>query len=372
MGLMRIAIVGAGPAGSYCAALLARRGADVTLFDRQATAWEKPCGGGVPPKVRERFAEVLAYDGPRQAVDTGVFTSPSGVPVRLQSGRPMWIIERKLFDGYLRDLAKQAGAKFTHQRIRRVEQDGREVVLHGAQEHRFDFVIGADGCFSVVRRDLLGPIPKHLVSMTVGYFIDVQQTEAVTWFLPKPGYVWAYPRPDHICLGGGSSDPQLDMWAEVERIRSAHYPTATVRQKWAAPIPFIRDPSFFRGPTTGANFAVIGDAAGHVDALTGEGILYALWGGALLARALLAGDHRHYEVAWHDEYGRELEKTSNLSARFYDPRTMERVFGVAARSATLRRYLMDIMTDQPSYLETGRMFMRRLPMIGLDLIRSLW
>ena len=79
---MKIAVVGAGPAGSFCAYHLARGGADVTLFDRHAQAWEKPCGGGVPPKVRERFAEIAAYDGEKQAVDVGNFISPQGKALR--------------------------------------------------------------------------------------------------------------------------------------------------------------------------------------------------------------------------------------------------------------------------------------------------
>jgi len=238
----------------------------------------------------------------------------------------------------------------------------------GGVDERFDFVVGADGAKSVVRRDLLGPLPAEFLSATVGYFLEGRRQEATTWFMDRPGYVWAFPRSDHLCLGGGSSDPDFDVWEAVETIRAEHFADWPVRQKWSAPIPFVRDSAFFDLPTTGPGWAVIGDAAGHVDALTGEGILYAMWGGRLLAGALLAQRPGDYEKTWRRSFGRELAKTADLSRRFYRPESITRVFDVAARSATMRRFLMDMMTDQPSYLKTGNMFLWRLPKIGLELV----
>jgi geranylgeranyl reductase family protein len=368
---MKIVVVGAGPAGSFCAYHLARGGADVTLIDRQAGAWEKPCGGGVPPKVRERFAEVMAYPGPRREVAIGNFVSPKGDAVRLESRAPMWVVARRDFDGYLRELAKEAGAEFWHTAVRRVRREGdRRFVLQGSREREFDFVIGADGAKSIVRRDLLGPLPAELLTMTVGYFLRTEAAEATTWFLEKPGYVWAFPRTDHVCLGGGSSDTGVNMWDRVEELRDKVFPGAEVMTKWAAAIPFVNEPSFFDEPTDSAGMAVIGDAAGHVDALTGEGILYALWGAQLLAEAILEGRPESYGERWRAEYGAELAKSASLSKRFYDPVTIGRVFAVATRSKTLRRFLMDIMTDQPSYLKTGNMLLARLPRIGVELVTS--
>ena len=110
---------------------------NVSLFDRYKGAWEKPCGGGVPPKVRERFAEIAAYDGAKRAVDVGNFVSPKGIAVRLLSQRPMWVVSRKDFDGYLRKLAKQAGVIFRHERIRHVEQrNGTQTVVGKNESQR--------------------------------------------------------------------------------------------------------------------------------------------------------------------------------------------------------------------------------------------
>ena len=369
---MKIAVVGAGPAGSFCAYHLAKAGADVSLIDPFPEAWEKPCGGGVPPKVRERFAEIDAYDGPRRPVAVGHFISPDGQAVRLVSGRPMWIVARRDFDGYLRRLALGAGAKFVRGRVQRVAREGAAFRLAVGDGLKCDYLIGADGAKSIVRRDLFGPIPRRLLTSTVGYFLRAEATDATSWFLPRPGYVWAYPRHDHLCLGGGSADTALDIWGQVDAIRRQHFAADPILKKWAAPIPFIRELAFYDGPATGDGAAVIGDAAGHVDALTGEGILYALWDGKLLAEALLAGRPGDYDERWRAEFGQELGKATKLSRWFYDPPTIRRVFGVATRSETMRRFLMAIMTDQPSYLQTGNLFLRKLPAIGWEMLRSLW
>ncbi len=367
---MKIAVVGAGPAGSFCAFRLQQAGADVTQFDRFAEAWEKPCGGGVPPKVRERFPEIAGYDGPRRVVSVGNFNSPKGTAVRLEGGRALWVVKRRDFDGFIRRLAQSAGVKLVHERIRGVQREGNGFVVRGETERRFDFVVGADGALSVVRRDLLGPIPKPMICMTVGYFLEADLAEATTWFLRKPGYVWSFPRTDHTCLGGGSTDPQLDMWPLIEQIRQEHFPQNKIVKKWGAPIPTIFDPQFFDAPVSGDGFAVIGDAAGHVDALSGEGIFYAIWGGHLLAQAIIAGKPAQYEESWRAEYGAELRKASQMFGSFYNPKMIERFLWVASRSESMREFFRAIMTDQPSYRVLRDMFMGRLPRIGWEVLRS--
>src|SRR5215467_10182210 len=64
---MHIAVVGAGPAGTWVSALLARRGHSVTLLDPQAP-WEKPCGGGVTAKAISGFG-IFDSDLPRNNIE---------------------------------------------------------------------------------------------------------------------------------------------------------------------------------------------------------------------------------------------------------------------------------------------------------------
>ena len=364
----RIAIVGAGPAGAFLAYRLAKAGAPVTLFDKR-DAWEKPCGGGVTPKAYGRFPEIGEADFPRNPVADGLFISPKGRAVELVSRKPMWIVSRKVLDAHLRGLsAPWPWAEIVKERVVAVERAASAwEVRTETRAEKFSFVVGADGAFSRVRKSVLSPIPREHLSLAGGYFVKASgEKVARTQFLAEGGYMWSYPRLDHVCVGGGAGARGWDIFGNVEKFRRQWFPDAPILGKWAAPIPFVKDPAFYDLATSGDGFALVGDAAGHVDAVTGEGILYALWGADLLADAILSGTPRSYEERWRTAYGKELRRAATASRSFYARGAMERIFWVARRSATMRSLLMDLMADQPSYLETGKMLRRRLPRIALE------
>jgi len=365
---MKVGIVGAGPAGSYLAYMLAGLGAKVLLYDGRG-AWEKPCGGGVPPKVHQMFPEIRVMDAPRREVSVGVFVSPEGREVRLESRNPLWVVARKDFNGYLLDLARgEKGVTFRKRRVARVRRLRTRWMISGKDfEDRVDRIVGADGANSLVRRAVAEAIPREMIAGTMGYFVERKdEREAVSRFLDAPGYIWAFPRTDHICVGGGTCQKGYPIRQRVDAFVAERFAGRKVLGRWAAPIPFIRDPSFFDRPVSGDGWFLVGDAAGHVDPITGEGILYAMWGAKLLAKALAHDGDAPYEELWRDAYGGELLRAVRMSGSFYAPGAMEWVFRVAMRSRTLREFLMDIMTDQPSYLAAAWNFRRRIPRILLE------
>lgn len=354
---MRIAIVGGGPAGAMAAHKLGQAGAEVTLFDKRG-AWEKPCGGGVPPKVMEMIPEMAAYGGDKLEVSVGEFVSPKGLPVFLESRNPMWIMARKDLNGYLLGLARShKTVTFKKQAVKKLTENGNGFTVHAMESEKFDFVIGADGCRSKVGRLVGRAIPPEFITMCTGVFVEsLGEHIATSWFLQAPGYIWAFPRNDHICVGGGSADPRLSISTYTTEVIEKRFSGRKIIAKWAAPIPFIRDPAFYDRTISGSNWAVIGDAAGHVDALTGEGILYALLGGTYIAQSIIEGDPSLLNQRWRDQFGAQLKKASQLSAKFYKPGMMDKIFRIAHRSPTMRNFLMEIMADQPSYLEAGKKF----------------
>jgi flavin-dependent dehydrogenase len=92
------------------------------------------------------------------------------------------------------------------------------------------------------------------------------------------------------------------------------------------------DPTLWDTPCAGPGWALLGDAAGHVHPITGEGIAYALWSAELLAEALRRGDPQIYEHLWREKYGTELIAASNmllLSAALSGNRAYEIVFQLA-------------------------------------------
>ena len=74
---MKVAIVGAGPAGSHLACQLSKRGFEVMLFDARP-AWEKPCGGGVTSKALREFEFLRDGQSPKQMVSSLRLISAAG------------------------------------------------------------------------------------------------------------------------------------------------------------------------------------------------------------------------------------------------------------------------------------------------------
>ncbi|HKN84344.1 MAG TPA: NAD(P)-binding protein, partial [Pyrinomonadaceae bacterium] len=103
-----ILIVGAGPAGSFAAELLAKDGAKVALFDGRPEGEPKACGGGVTAKALKAWPQLLNAVG--RTVNELDLYSPSSKRLHLKLDEPFAIYSRIAFDCYLRDRARDAGA----------------------------------------------------------------------------------------------------------------------------------------------------------------------------------------------------------------------------------------------------------------------
>src|SRR5215204_3427495 len=103
-----VLIVGAGPAGSFAAELLAKGGARVALFDGRPEGEPKACGGGVTGKALKAWPQLLNAVG-RTVTELDLY-SPSGKRLHLALDEPFAIYSRIAFDGYLRERARDAGA----------------------------------------------------------------------------------------------------------------------------------------------------------------------------------------------------------------------------------------------------------------------
>ena len=108
-------IVGAGPAGSFAAELLARSGARVALFDGRPEGEPKACGGGVTAKALKAWPQLLNAVG-RTITELDLY-SPSSKRLHLVLDEPFAIYSRVAFDCYLRDRAHDAGANVFAEKI---------------------------------------------------------------------------------------------------------------------------------------------------------------------------------------------------------------------------------------------------------------
>src|SRR5215813_15395628 len=108
-------IIGAGPAGSFAAELLAKVGAKVALFDGRPEGEPKACGGGVTAKALNMWPHLLEPVG--RTINELYLYSPAGKKLHLELEEPFAVYSRVVFDNYLRERARNAGAEVIAEKI---------------------------------------------------------------------------------------------------------------------------------------------------------------------------------------------------------------------------------------------------------------
>ncbi len=151
-----VLIVGAGPAGSFAAELLAGGGKRVALFDGRPEGEPKACGGGVTAKALKAWPQLLQAVG-RTVAELDLY-SPSGKRLHLQLAEPFAIYSRIAFDSYLRERARSAGAEVIAAKISGrafgKHVDGWQVRSLCGEEFTGRMLVGADGAGSPIARML--------------------------------------------------------------------------------------------------------------------------------------------------------------------------------------------------------------------------
>src|SRR6266566_3046600 len=331
-----LVIVGAGPAGSFAAELLARGGARVALFDGRPEGEPKACGGGVTAKALKAWPQLLNAVG--RTVNELEMYSPSGKRLHLKLDEPFAIYSRVAFDSYLRDRARDAGAGVFSEKIsgKRIKRSGSTWLLESStNEYSGGMLVGADGANSSIAKMLAGPLTPSDMEIAFGYRAPLPanvDAPTVVAFLPGwVGYAWAFPRLDHISFGIATAqdafehqpldnllwdfmlgyyrkreDSKAKLWSsrKVDQERDARLREflRTTAERYAARIPGLAPKTWDRRRACGGNpapqadatsrdpaWALLGDAAGFADPVTGEGIYYALRSAELFAASYLAG-----------------------------------------------------------------------------------
>jgi len=379
-------IVGAGPAGSFAAELLAKGGAKVALFDGRPEGEPKACGGGVTAKALKAWPHLLNAVG--RTVDELDLYSPSSKRLHLVLDEPFAIYSRLAFDCYLRDRARTAGAhviseKISARKIKNTEA-GWLLKSDNGNEWSGSFLVGAEGANSGIAKKLVGPLPPSDMEVAFGYRAPLPANNVaptVVAFLPGwVGYAWAFPRPDHISFGIATTQDAFEhqplddlLWqfmigyyqqCEGEKVKFWQAETTNARiqthlranaERYAARIPGLAAKTWDKRKTCGDDWALLGDAAGFADPVTGEGIYYALCSAQLFAGAYLRGAPLSYESSWRADFGTELRRAAQMRRRFYGnfwgaPFT-ERMIEFARGHRGVKRVLGDLVAGEQGYVD---------------------
>jgi geranylgeranyl reductase family protein len=392
-----VLIVGAGPAGSFAAERLAGSGARVALFDGRPRQEAKACGGGVTSKALKLWPFLLEAGG--RAVTEVEMRSPNGEGVRLKLAEPFAIYSRRALDSYMRERAVRAGAHAFERRVNvSAEKDKEGLWVARAktgETWRGRVLVAADGANSAIAKRLAGALPNAEMEVAFGYRTPLDEADdapTVIAFLPGwAGYAWAFPRLDHISFGIATAQDAFDhkaldrmLWDFMVGYYAARGKSETdgaasdnqgdgqalevekhlrrVAERYAARIPGLAPQTLERRRAAGADWALLGDAAGFADPVTGEGIYYALRSAELFAEAYASGDVPAYDERWRADFGRELRRASQMRRRFYGsfwggPFT-DRMVKLARVHPGIRRTLRELVAGGQSYTNLKRALAR--------------
>jgi flavin-dependent dehydrogenase len=281
------------------------------------------------------------------------------------------VASRLALDAWLLRRATGAGARHASERVVDVKPSGELRTAAGRAE-RFDVIVGADGASSLVRRTLLKPIPKERLGMALGWFAPGSSPMLVRFVPGLAGYMWLFPRPDHvgvgICAPLGSlptRELRARLVAEVQRDFPALGEAGATPYAHTIPSPSA-DPASL-AEIAGERFALVGDAAGLTDPITGEGLYYAFRSALVLADTLLQdGSVARYSERVLDGFGRELLKAAAISDRFYAPGFSRRMIRYASRSEAIRTVMGDLVLGDQGYLDLKRRLIRTAPRVALQ------
>jgi flavin-dependent dehydrogenase len=277
---------------------------------------------------------------------------------------PLAVAARRSFDSMLLEAATAAGAAHRAERVTSLRFDGSGWDIETrAGRTRADWVIGADGANSLVRRLVSRPFSRRDLSIATGYFVHGASSDTIDIAFEDrpPGYLWSFPRPDHLAVGLCAQADEATapcLLAGARRWIDAHVPRSSSLERYSWPIPSLTAGALAIEQPAGAGWMLLGDAAGLVDPITREGIFFALRSADLAAAALLAGTNpaAHYGAALRRDIYDELTRAANLKARFFQPRFMGMLVGALERSARIR----DVMADLVAGRQTYRGLRRRL------------
>jgi len=295
-----VVVVGGGPAGATAADLLARRGRSVLLLDRAGRI--KPCGGAIPPRL------IRDFDIPDSIlvarITSARMVSPSSREVDMPiDGGFVGMVDRDVFDEWLRERAARHGATRRNGTFERLERDSAGVALiHYKCESpagkiamvRARSIIGADGAVSAVARAAMPHMKRPPFVFAYHEIVRAPRADKKTFDgsrcdviyrgeLSPDFYSWIFPHGDTASVGTGSAHKGFSLRDAVSslRERSGLGEVETIRRE-GAPIPLYPLARW----DNGIDLVLAGDAAGVVAPASGEGIYYAMAGGQMAAEAV--------------------------------------------------------------------------------------
>jgi menaquinone-9 beta-reductase len=331
-------VIGAGPAGAAAALRAAQRGARVTVFEKGRHGRDKVCGDGLTPRAVGALQELKLsvdaahrIDGLRMIAGRKERELAWPSTTRFPSFGAVW--PRRRFDTFLMDAASEAGADilYEHDALPTLDDRGRVVgVTANGREWRADMVVIATGAPGAVAR-LLGAdrVAGETFGLAIRTYVESPRhadrhlesclTLTDDHGTPVPGYGWMFPAGDGTVNIGVGALSTMKGFKQLNLNRLLDSYRDLVRDSWSTG-PYLERPRAWRLPMSaqrrhGPGWVAIGDAAGLVNPMNGEGIDYGLESG-MLAADLFLDDPTAAPARYDVEVGARFDAFLRTGRRF--------------------------------------------------------
>ena len=370
--MKRVAVLGGGPAGAFAAAQLASAGIDTIVFDEKL-AWEKPCGGGLTYKAYNQYPFRIENDTPKKLITETVLAAPGAGHVKLRLREPLLIYSRYDLNRLLLERAERAGARIEKARILAMQRSGDRWLLRtrtGTLDA--DFCIVATGARNPLR-DFGTELAPGDTMAALGYYVPGQQDQVDIQFLTAlEGYIWVFPRCGHLSVGiCGKGEPAHALRKRLEDYMERKGLSHKGAAFYSHLLPSLETAAWKKNRVAGDGWLAVGDAAGLVDPITGEGLYYAIRSADLAAKALLseigslADKLQAYRRSLRRDFAADLEFGSRLAKRIFLGKFLfgtvpSRMVEFTRRSPRFSAVMQDLFAGTQPYIGLKRRLLRNL------------
>ena len=303
-----VAVVGGGPSGAIAALKCSLLGFKVALLEKTPFQ-SKPCGGLLTQKSLQALNK--AVDG---EIPESVFSRPSTLKVCYvypDEGKSCIVdyevlnVKRDLFDSWLREYASKRGVKvFGNTEFIKLANTQPVRILMKRRGKRLGlnvkYLVGADGVYSTVRRQLFPNIYfetapaiqehwewKGEFESCFYIFFKRELTRAYAYIIPKDGTliagIWT-PRENFKTLKA-----RMELFKKLLKEKLSIEPNSVLKREiWAIPYQHVLEGL--------GNVVLVGDAGGFCNALTGEGISYAMESALAASESILEASNKDCEA----------------------------------------------------------------------------
>lgn len=374
-------IVGGGPGGSTAAYTLLKEGIDVLLLDKSTFPRNKLCGGLLTGRTKRVFHEVFengwADSFEYTAYGAGIFKGNTLLN-EVAHHSELYQSQRYHFDDYLLKRCLDLGLR-THlgDAVLDVDFATNTLKLKSGLTISYDYLIGADGVNSAVAKNLFG---QSFDKDKIGFALEVELPKGKREYpLPslhfevvKWGYGWVFPKENSDTFGLAGVhrlNPHMK-----ENFQQFHETLFGERYQGKIHGHYIPFGDFKKQPGNGSNVLLVGDAAGLVEPITGEGIAFAMESGKFAGEAVVTGIHDHkmpyplYMKAY-KKLTKDLKVGYRLAKILYSEKMNPLFLKVLPRANFLVRLHMDLLQEKITYPQFQRYVFKKLATKSLELLK---